>query len=322
MTNSNLQKKLMAASDKSVPSPVASPPDYIRKMVYLPDRKLAAALVTEQAGLEFDTDSGKDIPCLEAEKAALDARYRVLRDELEALEHERKHTQRSIKCPNEERKPFLSWALKDQCAVVMLAPCVLAVMGMGAANTYANLMAAGEPVFLEQPWLAVCLSALVPCGSTALKFISHFFDHAHTKKRYALSVFVATILFIVAWSITFSLNFTGVTGGMDWEALGESGGGKGSLLVFLQIACEILIAAALFLALEDVSLIYNPPAYDLNPEFVEIETAYKALKPEHDKLGQQRNQATSALAMLKNARQQHVNNRLLEYHAYLASRTV
>lgn len=89
----------------------------------------------------------------------------------------------------------------------MLVPSLLAVMGMGAANIYANLMAAGEPVFLEQPWLAVCLSALVPCGSTALKFISHFFDHAYTKKRYALGVYVLTILAIAGWSVTFSLNF-------------------------------------------------------------------------------------------------------------------
>lgn len=134
MTNSTLQTKLMAASDKVRSSPVASPPGFIRKAVYLPDRKLAAALVTEQAGLEFDTDSGKDIPCLEAEKTALDARYRVSRDELEALEHKRKHTQRAIKCPNEERKPFLSWPLKDQCAVVMLTPCVFSRHGHGRSQ--------------------------------------------------------------------------------------------------------------------------------------------------------------------------------------------
>ncbi|MES9863531.1 MAG: hypothetical protein ABW157_13570 [Candidatus Thiodiazotropha sp. LLP2] len=322
MSKTTAQKKLITVSGKTALTAATSPPDYIRKLVSVPDRKLAAEFASEQASLEFDAEDGKDIPRLEAEKEELDERYMASRQQMEQLEHKRKNTKRYIKRQNEESKPFSTWALKDQLSTVLLGLALVAVMGMGAANTFANLMASGEPVFLDRPWLAVTLSALVPCGSMALKFISHFFDHAVTKKRYALGVYVLTIIAILAWCVNFSINFTGVTGGMDWDALGESDGGKGPLLVFLQIACEILIAAALFLAIEEVSLTYNPPAYDDNPEFIEIDKAFKAHKPDHEKLVEHRNRVTSTLAILKNTRQQHVNNRLLDFHALISSRNI
>lgn len=322
MSKTATQKKLIAVSGKAARPAATSPPDYIRKLATVPDRKLAAELVSEQAGLEFDAGDGKDIPHLEADKEELDARYMASRKQLEQIESKRKHTRRYIKRQGDEHKPFLTWALKDQFATVLLWSSVLLMMGMGGANTFANLMASGEPVFLDRPWLAVTLSALVPCGSVAIKFISHFFDHAATKKRYALGVYVLTIIVIIAWCVNFSINFTGVTGGLDWDSLSESDGGKGPLMVFLQIACEILIASSLFLALEEVGLQYDPPAYVINPEYVEVEKAWREHKSGHDELGQQRNRVTSALTALKNARQQHVNHCLVDFHALIASRHI
>ena len=193
--------------------------------------------------------------------------------------------------------------------MAFIAVFLLAAMGMGAANVYANLMASGEPVFIEQPWLAVFLSGLVPAGATALKFISGFFDYARTKKRYALSIYVVTALVLLIWSVSFSLNFTGVTGGMDWDAFGQDDGGKGPFLVWIQIVAEILVAAALFLAAEDIYLKYAPDSYIENLDYLNSAKALKAHSAEHDALRDTRNANHARIAQLTAARQAFINER-------------
>ena len=191
---------------------------------------------------------------------------------------------------------------------------------MGAANTYSNIMGSGEPVFLEAPWLAWCLSALVPIGSVAFKYVSNFFDHASSKKRYAIFIFILTTFAIIAWAVMFAQNFNGIAGGMDWDSLGSSDGGKGSLMVFLQIAAEILISAALFLAIEDISIKYNPDILKNNPDHTEFSAALKKHKAEHEATGKKRNTDHTAFVLLKNQRQQHLNMRSTEFAALILSR--
>ncbi len=73
-------------------SPTTSSPEYIRKVVYVSDSNLAAELVVEQVGLEFDSEKGKEMPRLEAEKEEFDARYKVSRVQMEQLEKAYKNT--------------------------------------------------------------------------------------------------------------------------------------------------------------------------------------------------------------------------------------
>lgn len=142
-------------------------------------------------------------------------------------------------------------------------------MFMGSANVYANLMS--EIAFIENPWLAVTLSALMPAGATGMKFISGYFEYAKTKKRYALCVYSLTAIFMLAWSAVFAMNFNGAAGAVDWDALGEDDHGKGALLVWIQITCELLIAASIFLAIEQITHKYAPDRKEESAEFTNLE---------------------------------------------------
>lgn len=317
------QKKLVAASANAAPPVQKSSSEFVRKMLFFPDAKIAAELVAEQTGIEFDIGDGKDMPRLEMEKAALDVEYGISEDVKTSLESTRKNTPRYKKSPNAETSvPFSSWEKRDQYSVYLLVPFLLTMLSMGAVNVDTNLVSSGEPVFIDHPWMAWCLSALLPAASTAIKFISSYFYHAASKKRYALFIYVLTAIAIAGWAVSFSFNFTGVTGALDWDALGHDDASKGTSFVLLQIACEMLTGAALFLALDEVSQKYNPDLLKDNPDYLEIEKALKKHEAEQEKLGQRRNQVHAELVRLKKARQEYINNHLADFYALMASRSI
>ena len=216
------------------------------------------------------------------------------------------------------RYGFLQMKTYDQISLTLLVPTLITTLIMGAANVYSNLMASGEPVFLEQPALAVFLSMLMPAGSTALKFISNFFDYQSTKKRYALFIYSLTAFALLAWSVLFAMNFTGVAGGIDWETLGESDSGTGSFLVWIQLVAEILVAAALFLAAEEIYLKYVPNDYTENPDYTNAKKALDAHIISHEKLRDARGKNIADIAVLNAARKAFINERMADYMALRA----
>ena len=72
----------------------------------------------------------------------------------------------------------------------------------------------------------------------------------------------------------FAMNFTGVSSGIDWDSIGESDGGTSAYLVWIQLVAEMLVAAALFLAAEDIYLKYAPNLYTENPDYNNARKAF------------------------------------------------
>lgn len=317
------QAKLIAMSEGDNLRAKSSAPSssFTQKMLFYPDRQVAAQIVGEQAKLTFDQDEGAELVKLELERDEMNDRYKnscALRDQ---LEEKLRNTKRYVKYytlhteKQDERVSFSGWRKQDQISIVVLLISLGVAMVMGAANVYANLMASGEPIFLEKPSLALFLSLLVPTGSAALKFISNFFDYDKTKKRYALGIYILTALTLLTWSVCFAMNFAGVSGGLDLDALVEGDNGSGVLLVWTQLAAEILVAGALFLAAEDIWNKYQPELYTESLEYKNIESALKKHLTIHDDLREQRNKVHMRIHELTSKSQAGENESIAEFNA-------
>jgi len=324
--DNSMQDKLTKVSGQEVIKPKDQPPpstDFIRKMLHYPDPKEAVKIVREQAALNFDQQQDTQCEKLKLEQLDLDTRYTASKAKLALLNEKMKNTTQFIKsCPVENHDPdqkarFSTWRTQDQIILFVLIVALIATMILGSANVYSNLMASGEPVFLESPWLAISLSLLMPVGSMALKFIANFFEYERTKKRYALFIYVLTTIALLSWVVLFSINFSGVSGGINWEALGETNH-NGSYLVLSQLLSEILVASSLFLAAEDIYSKYSPETYTQNLSYTNIASALKSHEAAHEKLYKTRGNNHAVLVKQNAARQVYINECLTDFLAMRA----
>lgn len=316
-TKSNLGK-LVVFENQHMPASQNEPPrNFARDMLRHPDSKLAAQLIADHAGLVFDQQHGGDIVCLNFDLKELNERYKKSEDQINEKEDKVKNTPQFIKCAQSDSATKMTF--NDKCLVCFMLLGSLVCMVMGAANVYANLIASGEPVFLENPWIAVSLSMLVPMASLALKFISNFYEYASTKKSYALFIYGLSALLIVLWTVLFSLNFSGASGGVDWDSLG-SDNSDASALVWVQLFCEILISVALFLAIDDVLLKYSPTAFTENVAHLNTKKSYESHCADHEKLRISRNEILLKLTSLEKEREKSVLESVAAFHAVRARR--
>lgn len=298
-----------------------SPPEnFGRKLVHHPDATEAAQLIEQQAGLTYDQKDGAELEQAKQEMNELNARWKASRATMEALEKKKAGTKRYTKSnaahsgKNEGDVHWKDWQRKDQILLCFTLVFLIVAVFMGAGNVYANLMSSGNPVFINDPWLAVMLSTLLPIGSAAIKFVTNFMDYGRTRRRYALCIFGLTLIALVGWSILFAMNFTGVSGEIDWDSLGESSS-SGAALVWAQLTVELLAASALFLAAEDIYIRYAPDMYTENPEYLEIEKALANHTPAHEALRKDRAATHGRVVELSASRQAHINECVADFIA-------
>lgn len=303
-------------------SPLSASTDVLRNMLYHSDEKTATSMVTSYAAHSFDkSDDGKSLNIKEQFMRDLEAQLAQDEAVLQKLYDKRKGLKRHIKSPLNADKsftPFSKWSFYNQFMFSGLLLLIPTSMYVGAANVYSNLMASGEPVFLESPHLAIAISLVVPTGAAALKFVTNLFENQSTKKRYSLAVSGAMALSFVAWSIVFAMNFTGISGGFDFDSLGESDGGKGMWLVWLQLISEILISASLVISAEDIYQTYNPTGETENPDYKQCEKSVKATEQSLKTLKEKRANLHGEISQLKHARECFINERQSQFAAMRA----
>lgn len=213
------------------------------------------------------------------------------------------------------------WQLKDQILLSLILTFLCISVFMSGSNVYAILMSSGNPVFLDDPWLAVCLSALAPTASMSVKFITNRMQFESTRQRFALCVYVLTAILIVSWTILFADNFSGITGEIDWNALLDSSDeSTEKYFLWTQLVAEMLVTSSLFLAGEDIWLKYHRDGRQDNPEFLALIRARDELSPEHERLGKDRAEVHGQLTEILAKRQAFINEQVAEY-INLRSRT-
>jgi hypothetical protein len=300
------------------PPATSSPSEFARRLVHHPDRETASAMIAQQATYEADQQFGAELARLRLDITDIDAAYKISCKILAELEDKLAATPRYIKSGAVFAKKgvddiqWKDWRLKDKILICVLLSFLVVAAGLGMGNVYANLMASGNAVFIEKPWIALMISALMPIASVSIKFVTNFMAYDRSRKRYALSIYTATGLAFIFWGTMFGLNNTGVASTIDWDSFGETVD-WGFAFVWSQLLVEMLAASALFLAAEDIYMRYSPDVYIENLEYIEINKALKEHLVAHKALREQRGQLHGRLVELEAERLAFINERIVEY---------
>lgn len=292
-----------------------------QNMLRFPDHAAATEVVGEQTGLNFDAQNPERI-VLERQlheaqtkadelKAKRDAQNQVVKDTPEYFDSSVDDEGNTA-----EEVPFGEWKAFHRFSYKLLSTGFGLMCVVSGVNVYSNIMASEEVVFLDQPWLAALISVLAPCAGLAIKFISHFFDTHKAKKQYAGVVFALTALSLLIWMILFSVQFNGVSSGFDIEAALDGAGGKGSpWLVFFQLFSEVATSAALFLAMQNIEILYTPELKRNNPEYPREVSLLNGLDKQFEAALQERDDIHKRFTVLDSQRQSSINAAIASFNA-------
>ncbi|MBI1274508.1 hypothetical protein GC177_00865 [bacterium] len=306
----------------SILSAVPDMPSFIGNLVALPDRKEASRLVKEQAGLVFDTVHGEEIRRLETELADIEIQNEQSRKAIDRHHHQLTSTSPTVKSAayfggNGDEAEKVKMPLRDKLVGWLCILLGSIVVVMGAGNIYSTVMAAGIPVFLDHPALALMLAAMVPIGSVALKHFTQFITHDRAYYLYVYTVYAATVLFMLAWIVQFAATFGAASSGIDWNSFttdaAEDGGHSGASFVIVQLLADIFVGTSLFLAAGNRFSLYEKTTRRPNPDYRENKSSLKELREDHAPMADKVTQLKGRLEPLRAARQVYVNNQLVAY---------
>lgn len=292
-------------------------PDFFRRLVHHNDAELAGAMATEQAIHEADQQFGAELTKVRLDSEDIDAAFRISLKLLTERETKLANTNRYIKSGTlhsvgGKNIEDIRWRRKDQVLLSLLIFCLIIAAGLGMGNVYANLVASGNAVFIENPWIALMISALMPIASVSVKFVTNFLIYDSSRRLYAKLIYVATGIAFLFWGGLFGLTHSGVASGINWDSLGEATD-FGFAFVFSQLMVELLAASALFLAAEDIYMRYSPDVYVDNLEYLELEKALKEQRAEHEALREKRGQLHGRLIELEAQREAFINEKVVEF---------
>ncbi len=293
---------------------------FFRRLVHHNDAEISGAMATEQATHQADAQFGAELASVRLDSEDIDAAFKVSFKSLTDRETRLANTARYIKSgtlhsiggKDAADIRWKDWRRKDQILLCVLLFCLIIAAGLGMGNVYANLIASGNAVFIEKPWIAVMISALMPIASVSVKFVTNFLTYDTSRKLYAKCIYAATGIAFLFWGSLFGLTHSGVTSGIDWDSLGETAD-YGSAFVSSQLLVELLAASALFLAAEDIYMRYSPDVYMDNLEYLEIEKALKEQRAIHETLHQKRGELHGRLIELEAQREAFINEKVVEF---------
>lgn len=300
--------------------PDTATPDFFRRLVHHNDAELAGAMATEQAIHQADQQFGAELAKVRLDSEDIDAAFKISLKLLTDRETKLANTNRyiksgtlhSIRGKNVEDIKWKNWRRKDQVLLSLLIFCLIIAAGLGMGNVYANLVASGNAVFIENPWIALMISTLMPIASISVKFVTNFLIYDTSRKLYAKCIYATTGIAFLFWSGLFGLTHSGVSSGINWDSLTETTD-LGFTFVFSQLLVEMLAASALFLAAEDIYMRYSPDVYVDNLEFLELEKSVKEQRAAHEALREKRGQLHGRLVELEAQREAFINEKVVEF---------
>lgn len=252
-------------------------------------------LVMDEAHFRAECLFGARMAGLVLEMQAVEQNIATLDKRVKVIEQQKAKTPKRIQRPRSNTVNFLTndekprWPAWDMAGFTLTLIALLSTLGIGFANVYSNLMASAEPVFLNNPMLAVFIALLMPVASIALKSLSLCCESERSKRRFSLSVFSLTALVLLGWTLAFAYQFTGVTAGIDFSQLDVSGNDHGSsVLVWLQLVSELLVSVSLALILEHILDKHTAKEWIDNPQYYQLSADLNPLKKKLSTLREQR----------------------------------
>lgn len=298
--------------------PIAWMKDYIPKLLSLPNWKDAAKMVGEQARYVWRKYLGPALERIELEIAALEDEIAKSDARLSALGSKLKAANRYV-CSEplngegaNQYVPFSHWRVRHKVVFTVALCAAVVVLIMGAGNVYANIMGSGNGVFLDSWYLAALLSALVPAGSVALKFVPDTIDSAERKALYVKTIRGLTVVVLLSWTALFSWNFHGVSSQLTFDDL-EGSNTASIALTWVQLLAEMLVGVVLFQVAADIASTYAPNTSTPNPDYIEIELAIKEEEALNQRLRNERNEKRGIKVALEASQQAFVNDMIALY---------
>lgn len=243
-----------------------------------PNSKDSINSVREHAAQNFDRVYVSKVISLNLEIEELDERANHASERLKEIERQERSTP-SYQTVPEIRKvgssskiPFAQWDLKDRIVFVLCLVGVLCLLPAASFNVFASIMAQGIPVFLDNSWLAVGLSFLLPSGSLAIHSLGDLLHSDRARYRYMLGTLSVTAVVLLAWVTLFSENFPIAAGAVTFELPEQqsSASSTGPAFTCTQLAGEMLAGASLFLVVGHVLRRYTPESVIRVPEMIQL----------------------------------------------------
>jgi len=291
--------------------------DFKRKLLNYPDAKEAAKWVAEHAESDWDERYGAEHQRIKVWLKEAEQEYQQSLAEITRLKQERDQTDKfkAVDDPN-NRIPVWKWPMKDMFTYVMTLSFMATVMAMGGANVYAILMSSGNPVFLEQPGLAITIAALMPAASYVLKGFTSLIKLDELRKRYTLSIFSLATLTTFIWIILFATTFDGISSGFDMDSLLEADATNtaSKWMTACQLLGEFFISAALGIHAANIGAKYGEPRIADNTERAARDQAVHAATPEHKKISDRYADLKGQDAMFEAQKSKFVNEEVAEFY--------
>lgn len=282
-------------------------------LMQYPNVREAIQRVERQALREFDRDNGGVVEKLLVEESHLNAKVRRSDERLANLRSQLARTKEFDRVAPGPATPFRQWSLKDRLLSAAAMVMSIVVVGMGAANVYANLTSAGLPVFIESPALCWLLAAIVPCAAFVLHATYDFLQSERSRRAFDRLLLGCTALAVAGWSWCFASEFAGVTATLSLVL--DENNQAGSVFVWLQLSSEILLGASLARIADQTSFKYAPAEYRLTPEYQEIERALSRQEELHVQLQSEVAALIGRKSEVEAAREAAVNLAVAEFVA-------
>lgn len=251
---------------------------FMRTVLNDPNSETAIKLVETFAQQVFERGNAAKVTALTLEIKELDERANHASERLKEIERQERNTP-SYQTVPEIRKassinkiPFAHWDVKDRIVFALCLVGVLCLLPAASFNVFASIMAQGIPVFLDNSWLAVGLSFLLPSGSLAIHSLGDLLHSDRARYRYMLGTLSVTAVVLLAWVTLFSENFPIAAGAVTFELPEQqsSASSTGPAFTFTQLAGEMLAGASLFLVVGHVLRKYTPECVIRVPEMIQL----------------------------------------------------
>ncbi len=312
--NSNTVRELL----KRIPDAM----DHFRKLVVQKDQKKSEKEAREYSTASFHITYGEETSHLNAEIAQGEEHCAQLKKSITAQKQLIAKTDRMIlikdklkrDIPDEHDRGVRKWL--DVALGVICIIAALFVLGMGASNVFAIIMASGTPIFLEEPKLAWMLSGLLPLGAFALEFFKRHLYLDQTKKIYTLLIFALAALLLVVWVVLFALVF-GSPGddSFDLDSLikPEKENHIATAFTMVQLLAELFVGASLFTTAGDLFAKYSPTKLTQNPNLVEAEQLLVPMEKEYEAANAALIKKKARLEVLNHALTLHLSEQMVAY---------
>lgn len=212
---------------------------------------------------------------------------------------------------------FTQWRAQDVIQLMLFGGFMLLCMGLSVVNVQVNIMASQEVIFIESPWKAWVIALLAPAASTAIKMSPKMVEKLPWQERCKHVIYGVTAVVALLWVWQFSQTFDGLGGAVDIAAMLDTQSG-GAHFVFVQLLCEVLISASLFLAVQSLLDSYAPERIKPNPARAIAEEQCRLCKSAHDKALKAYQESENQLCTHEAARGAFINEQLAAFGVAMA----